>query len=57
MLHNHEYKSKDLAKEIDLLLNETNPVKALPCRLRVTVDAIRNFGKFSAHPIDDKTTL
>jgi len=23
----------------------------------MTVDGIRNFGNFSAHPIDDKTTL
>ncbi len=57
MLHAHTYKAKDLAKEIDLLLNETDPAKALPHRLRVTVDGIRNFGNFSAHPIDDKTTL
>jgi hypothetical protein len=31
--------------------------RALPHKLRETVDAIRNFGNFSAHPIDDKTTL
>ncbi|HEY8097944.1 MAG TPA: DUF4145 domain-containing protein [Methylobacter sp.] len=57
MLHAHGYKAKDLAKEIDLLLNETDPKKGLPYKLRETVDAIRNFGNFSAHPIDDKTTL
>ena len=57
MLHAHGYKSKDLAKEIDLLLNENDPKKALPHKLRQTVDGIRNFGNFSAHPIDDKTTL
>lgn len=57
MLHAHGYKAKDLAKEIDLLLNESDPKKALPHRLRVTIDGIRNFGNFSAHPIDDKTTL
>jgi hypothetical protein len=57
MLHAAGYKSKDLAKEIDLLLNETDPRKALPHKLRETVDAIRIFGNFSAHPIDDKTTL
>ena len=57
MLHAHGYKARDLAKEIDLLLNETDPRKALPHKLRVTVDAIRNFGNFGAHPIDDKTTL
>jgi hypothetical protein len=57
MLHAHGYKAKDLAKEIDLLLNEADPTKALPHKLRVTVDGIRNFGNISAHPIDDKTTL
>jgi hypothetical protein len=57
MLHEGGYKARDLAKEIDLLLAETDPMKALPRKLRETVDAIRNFGNFSAHPIDDKTTL
>jgi hypothetical protein len=57
MLHAGGYAEKDLAKEIDLLLNEPDPKKALPHKLRETVDAIRNFGNFSAHPIDDKTTL
>jgi hypothetical protein len=57
MLHAHGYKAKDLAKEIDQLLNEADPKKALPHKLRETVDGIRNFGNFSAHPIDDKTTL
>jgi hypothetical protein len=57
MLHADGYKAKDLAKEIDLLLIETDPKKALPHKLRETVDAIRNFGNFSAHAIDDKTTL
>jgi Domain of unknown function (DUF4145) len=57
MLHAQGYKSKDLAKEIDLLLGETDPSKALPQKLRLVVDGIRNFGNFSAHPIDDKTTL
>lgn len=57
MLHANGYKSKDLAKEIDLLLNEADPKKALSLKLRETVDSIRNFGNFSAHPIDDKTTL
>jgi uncharacterized protein DUF4145 len=57
MLHAHGYRARDLSKEIDLLLDETDPKKALPHRLRETVDGIRNFGNFSAHPIDDKTTL
>jgi hypothetical protein len=57
ILHSRGYRDRDLAREIDLLLNETDPKKALPHKLRETVDAIRNFGNFSAHPIDDKTTL
>lgn len=59
ILHREGYKvgSGDLAKEIDLLLNEPNPKKAIPQSLHDTVDAIRNFGNFGAHPINDKTAL
>jgi hypothetical protein len=57
MLHAHNYRDRDRAREIVLLLNEADPKKALPHRLRETIDGIRNFGNFSAHPIDDKTTL
>jgi hypothetical protein len=58
MLHDHGYKHREgLGKEIDLLLNEEDRTKAIPVKLRTTIDAIRNFGNFSAHPIDDKSTL
>lgn len=57
ILRAHGYKDKDLAREIDLLLNEADPTKAIPSTLRVTVDGIRNFGNFSAHPITDLTSL
>lgn len=57
VLHEHGYKNKDLSKEIDLLLNETDSRKAIPESLRLTIDGIRNFGNFSAHPITDQTTL
>jgi hypothetical protein len=57
ILREHGYKDRDLAKEIDLLLNETDPRKAIPESLRQTIDGIRNFGNFSAHPITDLTTL
>ncbi|RVJ68181.1 DUF4145 domain-containing protein [Sinorhizobium medicae] len=57
VLRAHGYKAKDLAKEIDLLLNETDATKAIPQSLRTVVDAVRNFGNFSAHPITDLTTL
>jgi hypothetical protein len=57
ILREHSYKARDLAKEIDLLLGETDPAKAIPESLRLTVDSIRNFGNFSAHPVTDLTTL
>lgn len=57
VLHNNGYKARDLAKEIDLLLNETDASKAIPISLRETIDGIRNFGNFSAHPLTDVTSL
>ncbi|MGJ4928164.1 DUF4145 domain-containing protein [Bradyrhizobium sp. HKCCYLS2038] len=57
MLRTHGYTARDLAHEIDLLLAETDPVKALPLRLRSTIDAIRGFGNFAAHPSKDRATL
>ena len=57
ILHEHGYKGRDLAAEIDMLLNEQDPRKAIPDSLRTTIDGIRNFGNFSAHPITDLTSL
>jgi hypothetical protein len=57
MLRGQGYQQKDLAKQIDALLVEQDPTKAIPTALRLTVDAIRNFGNFSAHPVTDQTTL
>lgn len=57
ILHEGGYTAPNLAKEIELLLSETDSRKAIPQRLRTTIDLIRNFGNFSTHPIDDKTTL
>jgi Domain of unknown function (DUF4145) len=57
VLHAHGYNARDLNSEIDLLLNESDPKKAIPAALRETIDGIRNFGNFSAHPVTDKTTL
>jgi hypothetical protein len=57
ILHRNGYKGRDLAKEIDLLLNEPDPKKAISTTLRTTVDGIRNFGNFSAHPITELTSL
>jgi hypothetical protein len=57
ILHESGYKAANLALEIDLLLNESDPKRAITLRLRDTIDAIRNFGNFSAHPTNDKTAL
>jgi hypothetical protein len=57
MLRSHGYEARDLAHEIGLLLAEADPLKALPRRLRDTIDTIRHFGNFAAHPNEDKATL
>jgi hypothetical protein len=57
ILHEQGYKDRDLAKEINLILNEDDPNKGLPQSLRDMIDRVRNFGNFSAHPITDKTSL
>ena len=57
ILREQGYKAKGLATEIDLLLNETDLRKAITMSLRQTIDGIRNFGNFSAHPVSDLTTL
>jgi Domain of unknown function (DUF4145) len=57
ILRSHGYKAKQLWQEIDLLLGETDTSKVIPTNLRLTIDAIRHFGNFSAHPTEDVTTL
>ena len=57
ILRNQGYTQKDLAQQIDALLGEQDPAKAIPTALRETVDVIRNFGNFSAHPVTDQTTI
>jgi hypothetical protein len=57
MLRSQGYAQRDLAQQIDALLGELDPFKAIPTALRETVDVVRNFGNFSAHPVTDETTL
>jgi len=57
VLRANGYVHRDLAAQIDALLNEPDPKKAIPTSLRQTVDAVRNFGNFAAHTITDQTTL
>lgn len=51
------YSQKDLSKQIDAALAEESGRKALPSGVHAIVDAVRNFGNFSAHRITDETTL
>lgn len=57
ILASQGYTQKDLVKQIEAVLKESDPARALPLALRENIDAIRNFGNFSAHPVTDKTTL
>jgi hypothetical protein len=51
------YNHRNLADQVQMAIDETSAAKALPPSLRDSLDAIRNFGNFSAHPITDQTTL
>ena len=57
ILNEQGYAGRDLAAQIDNLLKENEPDKTLPSGFKKNVDAIRNFGNFSAHPVNDVTTL
>lgn len=51
------YAQKDLSKQVDAVLAEADATRALPSGIHTIVDAIRNFGNFSAHRITDQTSL
>ena len=53
----HGYSGRDLVKQVEAAIGESDASKSLPSALRDNIDAIRNFGNFSAHPITDQTTL
>ena len=57
ILADQSYSSRSLARQIDDVLNENDPSRVLPQYIRDVIDAVRNFGNFSAHPITDNTTL
>jgi len=57
LLRERGYKQHDLVKQVEAVLSEEDPAKSVPDTLRVALDAVRNFGNFSAHPLTDKTTL
>ena len=57
VLRDAGYPQKDLSKQIDAVLAESDTRKALPSGVHIIVDTIRNFGNFSAHKITDQTSL
>jgi Domain of unknown function (DUF4145) len=57
VLKKQNYASKDLANQIDAILNEQDGSKRLPTYISNSLDAVRNYGNFSAHRITDATTL
>ena len=57
ILRGQGYDRRDLAKQIDLLLQEKQAEKVLPTSVRAIVDVIREVGNFAAHAITDETTL
>lgn len=57
MLQEQGYAEASLARQVGAVLDEKDPSKVLPSSIRNGIDAIRNFGNFSAHPITDVTTL
>jgi Domain of unknown function (DUF4145) len=50
------YTQKDLAPQIKALLEEKDPSKILPFYIGKSIDAVRNFGNFSAHEIKHRDT-
>ena len=57
ILREQGYQSKNLFDQVKEVLAETEPDRILPLELRNTIDAVRKFGNFSAHPITDTTSL
>lgn len=47
------YKQHNLVEQIRAFLDEERPDYTAPRSVREQVDAIRHFGNFSAHPMDD----
>ena len=57
VLRKQGYKQHNLVEQIDAFINEKRPDCIAPRSLREQVDAIRQFGNFSAHPMNDASTL
>ncbi len=57
LLQEQGYSGRNLVDQIDAVIKETDSSRSLPTLLLKTIDAVRNFGNFSAHPITEKNSL
>ena len=57
MLTKQGYCMRNLYDQIQAVVAEKDLEKVLPSQLRDVVDAVRSFGNFSTHPMNDVTTL
>lgn len=57
VLNRQGYTSRNLVDQIEAVLNEGDTTKSLPTSLHKTIDAVRGFGNFSAHPITEQNSL
>jgi len=57
MLADNGYKHKNLVDQIKTVLAESDRDRIVPASLRETLDVVRSFGNFSAHPMTEVSTL
>ena len=57
MLRDQGYRQNTIAEQIDAVRNESVPDKKLPTVLLRIIDAVRQFGNFSAHEKKSPRTL
>ena len=57
ILRDKGYPQWHLSNQIKAVLDETDPDKRLPHSIRETIEAVKEYGNFSAHPNEDKSTL
>lgn len=57
ILDDQGYKSRNLAQQIKSVLADDDTRRVLPDHIKETMDAVRHFGNFAAHPITELTSL
>lgn len=56
ILTHQKYLRSKLVQQIEDLLKEADPARIVPHYITTRLDAVRNFGNFSAHEMQDKAT-